>query len=78
VDYKNDLHTLPGIAKVNFERVCEALAEIDYAGDFTMEITYFFRGFPDALKPAAARLAAEVGKYWAERVEAYKKEIATK
>ena len=77
VDYKNDLHTLPGLAKVNFERVCEALVDVDYKGDFTMEIVHFFRGFPDPLKPAAARLAAEVARYWAERVEAIRKERAS-
>ena len=75
VDYKNDLHTLPGLAKINFEKCCRALAEVDYMGEFTMEIPYYFTGFPTALLPDAARLAARVGAHWAARVDAIKAEL---
>ena len=65
VDYKNDLHTLPGLAKVDFEKCCRALAEVDYQGDFTLELGYF-DGFPDALLGPAARLAAEAEDFLVE------------
>ncbi len=41
-DYKDDMHTLPGLSEMNFDEITKALAEIDYKGDFTMETDHFF------------------------------------
>lgn len=41
-DYKDDMHTLPGLSEMNFGKITKALAEINYKGDFTMETDHFF------------------------------------
>ena len=47
VDYVSDLHTLPGVSKINWNNVCKALADINYRGSFNLEADSFFLGFPD-------------------------------
>ena len=47
IDYVDDLHTLPGVEKINWENVCRALGEIDYKGEFTLEADNFLKNFDD-------------------------------
>ena len=68
VDAINDSHTLPYTLKVDFAEMIDALAEIGYEGDITFEAENFFRPFPDALVPSAAKLMADIGHYFASEI----------
>ena len=46
----------------------QTLHEIGYQGDITFEAGTFFRNFPEPLLPSAAKLMADVGKYFASIV----------
>ncbi|MBQ7821971.1 MAG: sugar phosphate isomerase/epimerase [Clostridia bacterium] len=72
VDYRNDLHTLPGMAKINWDAVCKALADIDYKGEFTFEADVFLRGFDNDFVPEAAAYMCKVGRHLISKIEAYK------
>lgn len=41
-DYKDDMHTLPGLSEMNWDEITKALADINYKGDFTFETDHFF------------------------------------
>lgn len=73
VDGINDLHTLPGVSKINWDEVCKALAEIDYKGEFTYEADNFFRGFDKEFYPEVAAFMCKVGRSLISKIESYKK-----
>ena len=73
VDYIDDLHTLPGMGKVNWDRVCRALGEIDYKGELTLESGKFLEGFEADFYPRAIRFTADRARYLADKVDAYRK-----
>ena len=73
VDYKSDLHTLPGMGKVNWDAVCRALGEIDYKGEFTLEADNFLVRFENDFYPTALRFMADRAKYLADKVDSYRK-----
>ncbi len=62
VDGHGDLHTLPYLSKIDWEKVLGALREIDYNGDFTFEASKFMYDMPEALYPAALRFMCETGR----------------
>ena len=72
VDYERDLHTLPGVSKLDWEKICRALGEVDYKGDFTLEAEYFLDGFEDVLIPDALKFMNAVAKRLAQRVDSYR------
>ncbi len=72
VDYVDDLHTLPGIGKVNWREVCRALADVDYNGEITLEADYFMRNMDDELIPMAERMLEASARHLAAQVEAFK------
>ena len=72
-DYVADLHTLPGVGKINWEAVTEALGEIGYRGVFNMECDSFLNNFPEEHYPVALRFAADTARMLAGKVELYKK-----
>jgi sugar phosphate isomerase/epimerase len=74
VDYVSDLHTLPGIGKVNWKEVCRALADVDYKGEITLEADYFMKNMDDELIPMAERMLEVSARHLAEQVEAFKAE----
>lgn len=74
VDYVHDLHTLPGSAKINWDAVCHALADIDYKGDFTLESDNFLNKYDIEFRPTASRFMADVCKYLTDKIERYKSE----
>lgn len=46
-DECSDLHTLPGLGKINFDEICKALKEINYEGDLTFEVDgYLYNSYP--------------------------------
>ena len=75
VDYVNDLHTLPGLSKLNYDAICHALADIDYSGEFTLEAEYFAKNFPDEHMPSVLRFMSDTAKLYADRIEKYKNEV---
>ena len=74
VDYSRDLHTLPGLSKLNYDAICKSLAEIDYVGEFTLEAENFAKKYPDEHLPAVLRFMAETAKLYADKIDSYRKE----
>lgn len=72
VDYVDDLHTLPGVAKIKWDKVCKALADINYEGDITLEADNFFVGFLPEMHKTAAKFMADTAKSLVEKIEFYK------
>ena len=72
VDFVADLHTLPGMSKLNWESICRALGEIDYNGVMTLEADYFLRNVDLALYPSAMKFMAETAKHLAAKVDSYR------
>lgn len=57
-----DEHLVPFLGTIKWEEVMQALKDIGYEGDFVYEIIINDH-MPNELKDAAARFAAEVGRY---------------
>ena len=63
-DGKSDLHTLPFYGGMGYwDRITDALCDIDYVGDLTYEAGNFLAPLPKELYGAASRFMAEVGTY---------------
>ena len=62
VDGRNDSHTCPMTMKVDFPAVVEALWEIGYQGEFTLEADQFFNRFPVEQYGFALRHMASVSR----------------
>ena len=71
VNYLSDLHTLPGVSKINFDAVCRALADINYKGDFTLESEGFAKGFDNEYLPTVFKFMAETACYYRNKVLGY-------
>ena len=69
VDYVNDLHTIPYLGRVNWNSVVQALADIGYQGEFTMESDAFLARYPEEFLPVATRFMADTTRYLAEKLE---------
>ena len=72
VDYKEDLHTLPGAAKINWDNVCRALADVGYDGDVTLEANNFYLGFLPEMEEAVTKFMADTARSLVEKIEFYK------
>ena len=72
VDYINDLHTLPGAAKIKWDNVCRALGEINYRGVFNMEADQFYLGFMEEHYPAVTKFMADTARVLADKVDLYR------
>lgn len=59
---QSDLHMLPFMGDLPWEKIMQALYDIGYEGDFIYEIRTN-QAMPDALKDKTARYAYEVGEY---------------
>lgn len=68
-NYHDDSHTLPGLGKMPYEEICEALKEIGYQGLFTLEADKFIKHLPEALLPTAVSFMAENARYYANLCE---------
>lgn len=58
-----DQHLLPFYGVVNWEEIMKTLKEIDYAGDFTFEVTPFFDSVPVAARQKGLEHSVEIGNY---------------
>ena len=72
VDYINDLHTLMGCGKINWDNVCRALGEIDYRGSFNLEADGFIRPFAPEVHESVIRFMADVTRSMADKVDLYR------
>ncbi len=72
VDYVEDLHTLPGASKMNWDNICRALGEIDYTGSFNMEADRFFVGFPEEHYETVTKFMADTARVLADKVDLYR------
>ena len=72
VDYRSDLHTLPGTSKINWENVCRALADVKYEGYFNLEADAFFYKFPGEAYPAVTKFMADISRIYANKIESAK------
>ena len=61
-DYQSDMHTIPFGGKMHWDTITDALVQIGYAGDFTLEADNFYAPFGAELAPAAAKMLAAVGR----------------
>ena len=68
-NFVTDEHTLPYFGKVNFDKVCEALVDIGYRGDMTLEADGFIRDLPDELVPAALSFMAKTAEHLRSKVD---------
>ena len=76
VDYKDDIHTLPGLGLLNWDNICRALADIDYKGVFTLEADgRYYEKTDKEFLPTAFRFMSDTAKFFAEKIEKYKKEL---
>ena len=71
-----DDHQMPGFGKLEWGHVLEALADIDYSGDFNLEILDFItgmldskHGFDDDFALDAMRIAEISGRYLKNKLE---------
>ncbi len=62
-DYKQDSHTLPFFGNLNWYEITSALRDTGYQGDFTFEIRYYLKKFPEELLVDALKYAVFVGRY---------------
>ncbi len=67
-DKHNDLHQLPFMIQVDYEKIISALAEIRYSGDVTLEAGSFVHNVPISLYPQTAWYMAEIAKYIREEI----------
>lgn len=72
VDYVRDLHTIPGLGRLNWEEICKALGEIDYRGEFTLEADNVYKNMPKEVYPEVCRLSATVAREMARRIDEYR------
>ena len=68
-DYQGDHHEAPYLGKMHWDTICEALAQIDYKGDLTLEADNFFNHFPEELAQSASRFLHDIGRNLIDRIE---------
>lgn len=75
--FRNDDHYLPFLGKIDWESVMQALADIEYDGDFTFEVTNFLKHFyPEPLIKSALALEKDTGRYLISRINYYKNRLS--
>ncbi len=74
--YHLDAHTLPYLGRQKWYDITSALAEVGYAGDFTLEVFLFLKAFPTDALADALKLAHTVGRGLIEKVNQSKAKLA--
>ena len=69
VDLVHDNHAYPFNCWIDYKPIIQALRNIGYKGDITMEATTPAKRVPVELIPAAARYLAEIANYFKKEVE---------
>lgn len=65
-DHKNDLHTLPFTQKIDFPSIMQALKDIKYDGEMTLEADKFLYSMPKELCKDALQLMSNTARYLAD------------
>lgn len=69
-DYQTDGHLLPYLGKLDWAEITQALADIDYDGDMTYEVSSALLNSTDqGFTPIAAKFMAEVGHHLIGEIE---------
>lgn len=69
VDYISDLHTIPYLGRINWSNVVQALADIRYKGEFTMESGAFIHRYEPDFVPTAMKFMADTTRYLTEKLK---------
>lgn len=67
-DLHEDLHLFPLTGNMNWTRLCDALKQADYTGDFTLEALKSFNRIPDALMEDTLVYLARMGRYLMKQI----------
>ncbi|HPQ46807.1 MAG TPA: sugar phosphate isomerase/epimerase family protein [Clostridia bacterium] len=65
-DNISDLHAIPFSGKIDFAGITDALREIGYKGEMTLETDRMLDGFPVELYPEVLRLLSRTARYLAD------------
>ncbi len=68
-DYHHDHHTLPFVGALDWNAITDALAEIRYQGEMTLEADHYLGKMPTALLPQACAMMYSTAKYLADEVD---------
>lgn len=68
-NYKEDKHLPPYFCNLDWEEITQALADINYKGDFTFESDNFFLNYPEELMPDAFRFLHSIGRTLIAKIE---------
>jgi len=69
-DYIGDNHQVPYVGKIDWKKVCQALGEIDYQGDFTYECGWaFVANIDDEFMPVALKYMSDIGHHLCDLVD---------
>lgn len=71
-DYRDDMHTLPGLSELNWDEITKALADIDYKGDFNLESHHFFDSLNCEETETGLRLAALTGRKTIAKIDNFR------
>ncbi len=71
-DTLRDAHIFPFNGTINWKKVTKALAEINYAGNFTFEADNTFKKQPDALLPISEKYLYDIGVALVDMINSYK------
>ncbi len=65
-----DLHMFPLMGHMNWNRLCDALKQANYKGDFTLEAIKSFDRIPDALMEDTLIYLVKMGRYFINQIGA--------
>lgn len=69
-DYLDDSHNVPYAGKLNWDEIMKALKDIDYKGDFTLEVVAYLKKMDDAFIEEALAYCAKTGRHLMGKMEA--------
>ncbi|MCI8518142.1 MAG: sugar phosphate isomerase/epimerase [Hungatella sp.] len=64
---RNNVHILPYTGFTDWDPILQALADVDYQGEFTYEIQHYLLAMPENLAPEAIRFSFQVGTQMIQR-----------
>ena len=70
-DYKEDRHLFPYQGEFNWDEIMKALKDIDYQGDFTLEILSPLLKYSNEFIPDLVAFAAKTGRYLINKTHAF-------
>ena len=69
-NYQSDMHTLPYLGNIDWVKVTQALADIDYTGNLTYEVgASLLNTTDDGFTPIAAKFMADIGHHLIDEIE---------